>query len=145
MDLTCMDCHLPQVVSLDSKLPNVDPLALDVIRRCLRYEPLQRITSSELLRHPYFGGFEEWYMPVFKAALHDDNAAVISSLRDPTATDAASGTPPSPHVRLPLPEESTPGGGNIGAASGRRAPLMLVDPEDASPPYQAQQQQLQRQ
>ena len=62
---------------LDKRLSTLEPLALDVIKACLRYEPLQRITASELLRHPYFAGLEEWYMPQYKAALERDAAVNV--------------------------------------------------------------------
>lgn len=67
--------------SLDRKLVGLDPLAVDVIKSCLRYEPLQRITTTELLAHPYFAGLEEWYMPEYRVALEKDAAANILGKR----------------------------------------------------------------
>ena len=73
--------EVPEPETLDARLASLDPLALDVIKCCLRYEPLQRITASELLRHPYFAGLEEWYLPQYRAALESDAAGNILGRR----------------------------------------------------------------
>ena len=39
--------------------PNSNPLALDLIRKLLKFNPLERITIDEALRHPYLKEFYE--------------------------------------------------------------------------------------
>jgi serine/threonine protein kinase len=46
------------------KLPKIDPDAMDFLKSTLRYEPSARATCDELLAHPFFEGFEEWFAPV---------------------------------------------------------------------------------
>ena len=36
--------------------PAADPQALDLLRRMLAFDPLERVTTAEALRHPYFAG-----------------------------------------------------------------------------------------
>ena len=58
---------LPRITereTLERKLPHLDAAALDLIQRCLTYEPLQRASCAELLRHEYFAGFEDEFAPV---------------------------------------------------------------------------------
>ncbi|KAJ1967038.1 negative regulator of the PHO system [Dispira parvispora] len=40
--------------SWQSVLPMMSPIALDLLSRFLRYEPSQRISAKDALRHPYF-------------------------------------------------------------------------------------------
>jgi hypothetical protein len=59
--------QLPDVTDLDpleSKLPKMEADAMDFLKSTLRYEPGARATCEELLAHPFFEGFEEWFMPV---------------------------------------------------------------------------------
>ena len=67
--------------TLEKKLAGLDRVLLTAIKACLRYEPLQRITASELLRHTYFSGLEEWYLPLFRAALEKDAASNVLGRR----------------------------------------------------------------
>ncbi len=43
--------------SFNSFFPNVDEQALDLIRKLLVFNPHQRITVEEALRHPYLKDF----------------------------------------------------------------------------------------
>ena len=63
----CLCLQLPDVTDLDPlevKLPKIDPDAMDFLKSTLRYEPSARATCDELLAHPFFEGFEEWFAPV---------------------------------------------------------------------------------
>ena len=63
----CWCLQLPDVTDLDPlevKLPKIDPDAMDFLKSTLRYEPSARATCDELLAHPFFEGFEEWFAPV---------------------------------------------------------------------------------
>jgi serine/threonine protein kinase len=43
-------------VSLVSKCPSIDALGLDLLERCLQYEPYKRISAKDALNHAYFAG-----------------------------------------------------------------------------------------
>lgn len=42
--------------AFESKFPNADLAALDLLRRLLAFDPVERPTASEALQHPYFNG-----------------------------------------------------------------------------------------
>ncbi|ORZ14532.1 protein serine/threonine kinase [Absidia repens] len=41
-------------ISLESILPKLDPLGIDLLKKLLEYPPEKRITASNALQHPYF-------------------------------------------------------------------------------------------
>lgn len=49
----------PAVKSLETLLPNADKDAIDLIQRCLRFNPSKRPTIDELLKHPYVAKFHK--------------------------------------------------------------------------------------
>ncbi|CEM07601.1 unnamed protein product [Vitrella brassicaformis CCMP3155] len=55
----CVSPAKPQM-ALHEVLPaDADPQAVDLVRRCLTYNPHDRISSSEALRHPFFADVPE--------------------------------------------------------------------------------------
>mmetsp|Transcript_1516 Transcript_1516/g.5186 ORF Transcript_1516/g.5186 Transcript_1516/m.5186 type:complete len:395 (-) Transcript_1516:2638-3822(-) len=48
-----------QGIPFEQLFPNADPLALDLLRRMLQFNPEKRITAEEALRHPYFEGYDD--------------------------------------------------------------------------------------
>ncbi len=42
--------------AFESKFPNADLTALDLLRRLLSFDPMDRPTASDALQHPYFSG-----------------------------------------------------------------------------------------
>ncbi len=66
---------LPQFAKLDSlqqKLEGVSQQQLDVIQQCLAYEPMQRPTCSDLLRHTFFKGSAAQFTEQLAAAMQAD-------------------------------------------------------------------------
>ncbi|XXQ37550.1 Cyclin-dependent kinase 2 like protein [Plasmodiophora brassicae] len=55
---------LPEItkqVTLEAKFPKLEKNALMLMHQCLEYEPANRGTCTDLLRHPYFDGFaQQW-------------------------------------------------------------------------------------
>jgi len=49
-----MQNHPPQ--SLAAVVPTMDPQAIDLLEKMLKYEPSQRISAKDALTHPYFDG-----------------------------------------------------------------------------------------
>lgn len=45
--------------SLEAQFPNADPLAVDLVARCLRWDPLDRITAEAALQHPWLDAYKE--------------------------------------------------------------------------------------
>lgn len=40
-------------IDLKSIFRGVDEKAYDLVMKCLRFDPLERITAEDILRHPY--------------------------------------------------------------------------------------------
>jgi len=58
-------------------LTDVDPFRIshhDQQQKCLRYEPADRESAGDLLKHPYFAGMSEWYDTDLRASLDKDRA-----------------------------------------------------------------------
>ena len=53
------------------KLGELDPVTLDFLKACLQCDPTMRMTSTQLLRHPYFD-------PSFKAEYEQELADLLS-------------------------------------------------------------------
>eukprot|EP00002_Diphylleia_rotans_P031335 TRINITY_DN6508_c0_g3_i2.p1 TRINITY_DN6508_c0_g3~~TRINITY_DN6508_c0_g3_i2.p1 ORF type:complete len:590 (+),score=90.70 TRINITY_DN6508_c0_g3_i2:63-1832(+) len=69
---------LPQVAPTDIKTLNDQfawyaPEVMSFLADCLVYEPSKRATSSDLLKHPYFAGFSDWFHQEFKSMVDRDN------------------------------------------------------------------------
>ena len=66
---------------LSDMFPHASPDALDLLRRCLKFNPSKRITAQEALCHPYVAQFHNeleepvYPTPPIKIAL-DDNTKV---------------------------------------------------------------------
>lgn len=66
---------------LSDMFPHASPDALDLLRRCLKFNPSKRITAEEALSHPYVAQFHNeveepvYPTPPIKIAL-DDNTKV---------------------------------------------------------------------
>ena len=45
--------------TLESALPNATPLALDLIRRLLMFNPSERITADDAVQHPYVVAYHD--------------------------------------------------------------------------------------
>ena len=60
--------------SLYKMFPNWPKVALDIIKLCLKMDPAQRPSSSELLRHPFFthDRFSEHFLPVLRAKIQEE-------------------------------------------------------------------------
>lgn len=43
---------------LEEKLPTLDQSGLDLVKRMLVYDPVERISARNVLRHPYFSNFD---------------------------------------------------------------------------------------
>ena len=43
-------------VPFSTKFPLADPLALDLLKQLLAFDPIDRISAADALMHPYFGG-----------------------------------------------------------------------------------------
>lgn len=65
--------------ALETRLAGMQADALSLVKQCLAYEPLQRPTAAELLRHKYFAGAEENFYPSLKVAA-DKSAAAVREL-----------------------------------------------------------------
>lgn len=137
--------EVPDPEGLERKLANLDPLALDVIRQCLRYEPLQRITCAELLRHPYFAGLEEQFGPAYRIALEKDAAANILGKRlnqqqagMPSVTPAAAPVPAAVSTPIQVKPAVVVGALHPAPAAATPAPAST---SYASPSHQQHQQQ----
>lgn len=50
--------HRP-AIPLERLLPNANPLALDLLRRMLAFNPKKRCTVEEALAHPYLEGLHD--------------------------------------------------------------------------------------
>jgi cyclin-dependent kinase-like len=94
---------VPHPESLEKRLPTLDPLAIDVIRQCLRYEPLLRASAADILRHPYFAGLEESFGPTYKVAVEKDAIANALGRR----AQAAAVAPAKPVAAALAPAAST--------------------------------------
>jgi len=73
--------QLPQFAKLDSlqqKLEGVSSEQLDVIQQCLAYEPMQRPTCSDLLRHTYFKVSAELFKTELQAACAADTESKLN-------------------------------------------------------------------
>jgi serine/threonine protein kinase len=42
------------LIKLDDRFPNASPLAIDLLKKMLRFSPTNRITVKEAIEHPYF-------------------------------------------------------------------------------------------
>ena len=42
---------------LEDLIPGADPMAMDLLKRLLQFNPIKRITADEALRHPYVRRF----------------------------------------------------------------------------------------
>ena len=68
---------------LSDMFPHASPDALDMLRRCLKFNPSKRITAEEALSHPYVAQFHNeveepvYPTPPIRIAL-DDNTKVTS-------------------------------------------------------------------
>jgi hypothetical protein len=91
----------------------VDASVLDVISKCLKYEPLQRITAPDLLRHAYFAGMDEWFGPILRACLEKDGShrllAQIEEDKKRRPTEGSLAPMPTPPAGAPM-ATSAPGG-----------------------------------
>jgi mitogen-activated protein kinase 15 len=82
---------------LSDMFPHASPDALDLLRRCLKFNPSKRMTAEEALSHPYVAQFHNeveepvYPTPPIRIAL-DDNTKVSS-------LPAASPLPPSSSCR----------------------------------------------
>lgn len=51
--------HHPFGLAVLQVLPRLDPQGVDLLRRMLAYDPLQRITAKRALQHPFFADLRE--------------------------------------------------------------------------------------
>lgn len=66
-----------------SLFPNASPLAIDLLDRCLTFNPKKRITCEEALRHPYLASYhdpedEPDSPPLDPSFFHFDNGEQLS-------------------------------------------------------------------
>ena len=45
-------------MKLESLFPKASPLAIDLLKNMLMYDPTQRYTAEQCLKHPYFAGVQ---------------------------------------------------------------------------------------
>ena len=72
----CTGLQIPvadRVLPLEGRFPSMSAVALDFMKSCLVLEPSERLTCSQLLEHPYFSGFREWFEPELQAILSKDS------------------------------------------------------------------------
>ncbi|KAL9226292.1 hypothetical protein vseg_002123 [Gypsophila vaccaria] len=50
------EAYTPGVINFSCLYPDADPMALDLLRKMLIFNPNKRITASEALKHPYMAG-----------------------------------------------------------------------------------------
>jgi serine/threonine protein kinase len=71
---------------LSDMFPMASPDALDLLRRCLKFNPSKRITAEEALSHPYVAQFHNeveepvYPCPPIRIALDDNTKVSLSSL-----------------------------------------------------------------
>lgn len=73
------DLKIPQPQSrepLELKFPNISLQALNFMKSCLVLEPSSRLTCAELLEHPYFEGFKDWFEPKLQAVISNNQTTV---------------------------------------------------------------------
>ena len=49
--------HIVQDLA-QGRIANIDPLAIDLLKQCLRYVPGQRVSAKAALSHPYFADLD---------------------------------------------------------------------------------------
>lgn len=49
--------------NLNSQLKNMDSAGLDLLQKCLIYDPVHRISAKKILEHKYFDGFDRRVVP----------------------------------------------------------------------------------
>lgn len=49
--------------NLNTQLKNLDSAGLDLLQKCLIYDPVHRISAKKILEHKYFDGFERRVVP----------------------------------------------------------------------------------
>jgi serine/threonine protein kinase len=50
-------------VKWEERIPNANPMAIDLLVKMLRFSPEKRITVKEAINHPYFASFAHLGLP----------------------------------------------------------------------------------
>eukprot|EP00002_Diphylleia_rotans_P026105 TRINITY_DN5194_c0_g1_i3.p1 TRINITY_DN5194_c0_g1~~TRINITY_DN5194_c0_g1_i3.p1 ORF type:complete len:582 (-),score=128.42 TRINITY_DN5194_c0_g1_i3:599-2344(-) len=62
-----------EIQSIPDRFSWYSPDLMSLLMSCLAYEPSRRATAAELLKHPFFLGFSEWFQQEFKQMVEKDN------------------------------------------------------------------------
>jgi len=79
-------------INLSKRFPNINDEGLDLIRLCMQFNPMKRLTATEALGHPYVGNFanpddEPSVQEPIKLALDDYDQYLSSTYRDQIYAD----------------------------------------------------------
>lgn len=55
-------------LGLETAVPTLDDVGLDLLSRCLQYIPERRISAAEALEHPFFDSVRDRYAPMYRTA-----------------------------------------------------------------------------
>lgn len=66
-------------VPLSGRYSHFSKPALSFLEGCLAMDPLGRLTCEELIEHPYFDGFREWFQPELEMLLSAEAKKVAKS------------------------------------------------------------------
>lgn len=69
-----------KIVPPEKRLPNESKIVVSVLKKCLRYDPAERESCDQLLLHPYFQGFAEYFDPEMKRSVDQDREDMLRSL-----------------------------------------------------------------
>eukprot|EP01136_Pigoraptor_vietnamica_P036101 Opistho-1_new@102195 len=100
------------IVPLKVRFPKFSKFTLDFMQSCLHLEPNERLTCAQLLDHPYFDGFREWF--------EVDLRNLMAKAAKDSAPVQKKKPPPKKGGRVLRGEEDAEGEGGAGGLAGKR-------------------------